>query len=230
MGSDVTSTIDEARAVLPLTWWTPPGWADAVLTDELALLADHAQLEREAARNALHLMRRAPGGVDALAWTARLTGVARDEVGHLGAVTSRLADRGGALPRAFSNPYAADLRGLVRLGQGRDEVADLLLVSALIECRSCERFAHLAATDHDLAPFFGSLMASELGHHRLFVTLAGWVLGETAAAERWAELLDVEGPIAAAQPPGARIHSGPPAAGPPVASPAPRPTARGATS
>ena len=207
----MTSTIDEAREVLPLVWWTPRGWADAVLDDELALLADHAQLEREAARNALALMRRAPADVDPLAWTSRLNGVARDEVGHLGAVTSRLADRGGELPRSFSNPYAAELRALVRRGEGRDEVADLLLVSALIECRSCERFAHLAASDHDLAPFFGSLMASELGHHRLFVTLAGWVLGERAAASRWDELLAAEGRVAAAQPPGPRIHSGPPA-------------------
>ena len=207
------TTIDEVRDVLPLTWWTPPGWGDAVLADELALLADHAQLEREAARNALHLMRRAPLDVDMLQWTTKLNAVARDEVGHLGAVSARLGDRGGELPRTFSNPYAADLRGLVRKGEGPDEVADLLLVSALIECRSCERFGHLAATDHDLAPFFGSLMASELGHHRLFVTLAGWVLGPDGAAARWDELLAAEGEIAAVQPPGPRIHSGPPVAG-----------------
>lgn len=211
MGATAGTPIDEAREVLPLAWWTPEGWGAAVLADELALLADHAQLEREAARNALHLMRRAPLDVDALEWTTRLNGIARDEVGHLGAVASRLADRGGELPRRFSNPYASDLRDLVRKGQGPDETADLLLVSALIECRSCERFAHLAATDHDLAGFFGSLMASELGHHRLFNTLAGWVVGQEAATARWQELLELEGAIAAAQPAGPRIHSGPPA-------------------
>lgn len=206
-----TTAIDEARDVLPLTWWTPVGWADAVLVDEVALLADHAQLEREAARNALALMRRAPGHVDALEWTVRLNHVARDEVGHLGQVAARLADRGGELPRAFSNPYARDLRDLVRPGGGHDEVVDVLLVSALIECRSCERFAHLAATGHDLAPFFGSLMSSELGHHRLFLTLAGWVDTPEGAEERWRDLLVAEGELAAAQPPGPRIHSGPPA-------------------
>ena len=124
---------------------------------------------------------------------------------------ARLADRGGELPRSFSNPYASDLRGLVRTGEGRDEVVDLLLVSALIECRSCERFAHLAATDHDLAGFFGSLMASELGHHRLFVTLAAWVVGQTAAAARLEDLLVAEGGIAARQPPGPGSTPGPPA-------------------
>ena len=112
------------------------------------------------------------------------------------------------LPRTFSNPYARDLRGLVRKG-GADETVDLLLVSALIECRSCERFALLAATDHALAGFFGSLMDSELGHHRLFVTLAGWVAGVETAEARWAHLLDAEGEIAAAQPTGPRIHSAP---------------------
>lgn len=204
----VTTAIDRTRDVLPLTWWTPPAWAGKVLADELALLADHAQLEREAARNALQLMRRAPVEVDALQWTQRLTGVARDEVGHLGAVARHLEDRGGTLPRTFSNPYASDLRGLVRTGDGRNEVVDLLLVSALIECRSCERFALLADADHELSPFFGSLMASELGHHRLFVTLAGWVAGEGATEERWSELLLAEGEIAAAQPAGPRIHAG----------------------
>lgn len=207
---EATTPLDQVREVLPLQWWTPTGWADAVLADEIALLADHAQLEREAARNALSLMRRAPLDVDAAVWTQRLNAVARDEVGHLGAVLSRLTDRGGELPRRFSNPYASDLRGLVRKGEGPDETADLLLVSALIECRSCERFAHLATTDHDLAGFFGSLMASELGHHRLFVTLAEWVVGDDVAAARWAELLGLEADIAAGQPPGPRIHAGPP--------------------
>lgn len=207
--TDADTLLRSVTTQLPLTWWTPLGWAATVLGDERALLADHAQLEREAARNALALMRRAPGHVDVLTWTSRLTGVARDEVGHLGAVVSRLADRGGELPRGFSNPYARDLRELVRPGGGHDEVVDLLLVSALIECRSCERFAHLAATDHELAGFFGSLMASELGHHRLFLTLAGWVSDGDAVTERWTWMLDREGPIAAAQPPGSRIHSGP---------------------
>ena len=202
--------IGEVRRTLPLTWWTPVGWADAVLADEVSLLSDHALLEREAARSALALMRRPPAHVDALTWTIRLTAVARDEVGHLGQVTARLADRGGKLPRSFSNPYARDLHDLVRPGGGHEEVVDLLLVSALIECRSCERFGHLAATDHDLAGFFRSLVASELGHHRLYLTLAGWVGGEDAAGARWRALLEDEGRVAAAQPPGPRIHGGPP--------------------
>ncbi len=208
MSTAMSDPLAQVREVLPLTWWTPEGWGDAVLADEVALLADHAQLEREAARNALALMRQAPVEVDMLQWTIRLNGIARDEVGHLGAVASRLADRGGTIPRKFSNPYAKDLRALVRPGGGRDSIVDLLLISALIECRSCERFGLLAATGHELAPFFGSLMQSELGHHRLFNTLAGWVAGDEAADARWQELLIAEGPIAEAQPLGPRIHSG----------------------
>lgn len=211
MSATTDDPVARVREVLPLAWWTPAGWGGAALADDLALLANHAHLEREAARNALHLMRRCPVELDPLQWTLKLNGVARDEIGHLQAVARHLEDRGGELPRSFSNPYAADLRGLVRLGQGDHELADLLLVSALIECRSCERFAHLAATEHDLAPFFGSLMSSELGHHRLFVTLAGWVVGDDEARRRFDELLAAEGPLAAAQPPGCRIHAGPPA-------------------
>lgn len=201
---------DVVRPYLPLRWWTPAGWADLVLADAAALLADHAHLEREAARNALALMRRAPQDVDELRWTVRLTNVARDEVEHLGMVTRELVARDAALPRHFANPYARDLRSLVRTGHGRAELVDRLLVSGLIELRSCERFALLGAATHELAPFFARLEASEAGHFRLFVQLAESVAPAHDVAARWDELLDLEGAVAQRQAPGPRIHSGMP--------------------
>jgi tRNA 2-(methylsulfanyl)-N6-isopentenyladenosine37 hydroxylase len=198
----VTSDVDELR------WPTPAGWADAVLADEVALLDDHAHLEREAARNALNLMTRVPRGVDPGRWTARLNGVARDEVAHLGTVLTELADRGVQLSVGHTNPYARGLRDLVRRGDAVSELVDRLLVSALIELRSCERFRLLGATGHVLAPLYARLEASEAGHHRLFVQLAAQADDEARVATRWVELLDAEADVARAQPPGPRLHSG----------------------
>jgi tRNA-(ms[2]io[6]A)-hydroxylase len=200
----------ERRDELPLRWRTPDGWADQALADPLPLLIDHAHLEREAARNALNLMSRAPHGVDTTRWVERLNGVARDEVAHLQMVTREVTARGGELEAGGANPYARELRQLVRVGRQPDELIDRLLVSALIELRSCERFGLLGATDHELAPFYDRLEASEAGHYRLFLQLAGVAADAEAVQRRWHELLDAEGDIARSQPPGPRLHAGMP--------------------
>jgi tRNA-(ms[2]io[6]A)-hydroxylase len=125
-----------------------------------------------------------------------------------------LAKRGGAPSPTHRNAYASDLRRLVRMGAGREELLDHLLVSALIEARSCERFEVLAEVareaDAELAALFRGLTASERGHHRLFLELAADVAGADAAHARWAALLVEEARVLAAQRPGARIHAGEP--------------------
>ena len=190
-----------------LRWRTPSSWAAAALDDELALLADHAHLERAAAANALSLVRRWPEGADPDRWVGRLSGIARDEVDHLALVSRTLAARGGRLPRDHRNPYAADLRQHVAVGTP-GELADRLYVSALIELRSYERFRMLGASGHALAGMYAGLEASEAGHHRVFVHLAAQAGGD---AGRWAWWCDREGEAAAVQPPGPRIHAGAPA-------------------
>ena len=187
-----------------LRWRTPPAWTDAALADELALLADHAHLERAAAANAMSLVRRWPEGADPDRWVARLAGIARDEVDHLALVSRTLADRGGRLPREHRNPYAAGLREHVAVGTPR-ELADRLYVSALIELRSFERFAMLADSGHELAGLYAGLEASEAGHHRVFVHLAAQAGGD---ADRWRWWCEREAEVAASQRPGPRIHAG----------------------
>jgi len=189
-----------------LRWHTPAGWADAVLDDDLALLADHAHLEQAAASNALALVRRWPDGADPARWVSWLSGVARDEVDHLARVSRILADRGGRLPRTHRNPYAAALRARAD-DSGSRALVDRLYVSALIELRSHERFLLLAASDHDLAGLYADLEASEAGHHRLFVQLAELAGGSD---DRWSWWLEIEAEVAAAQPPGPWMHSGAP--------------------
>ena len=105
---------------LPLHSRTPAEWAHAVLADPIALLIDHAFLEKKAAANAMELLTRWPNdGVDG--WVETMTSVARDETAHLAQVTRILLNRGGQLDRIHKNPYANSLRLLVRKGHpGRD--------------------------------------------------------------------------------------------------------------
>ena len=193
---------------LPLHSRTPREWGVCVLREPLALLADHAFLEKKAATNALELMTRWPGEW-APGWVEALTGVARDEAVHLAQVTRLLRQRGGRLERVHRNPYAHHLRLLVRKGAA-GELLDRLLISALIELRSCERFSVLAETaaDPELAKFYQGLFTSEAGHYRIFLKLGVRAAGEAAMTARWDELLAAEARVLAAQEPGPRIHSG----------------------
>src|SRR3954468_15544014 len=129
-----------AEVDLPLHYRTPPTWAAAVLTDPLALLNDHAHLEKKAATNALELLNRWPEPSPPENWVTAMTAVARDEVEHLAVVSRLLARRGGRLTKSHSNPYASALHQLVRKGRVPDELVDRLMISSLIEARSCERF------------------------------------------------------------------------------------------
>lgn len=198
------------KADLPLRRATPPEWAELVLREPLALLNDHAYLEKKAALNVLDLLNRWPDGADAPEWIATLAGIARDEATHLTAVAGLLRRRGGALDRTHKNPYASDLHKLVRTGRGHEELADRLLISALIEARSCERFGVLARRggDDDLAGLYRSLWASEFGHYKVFLRMALDVPKAGNVSERWDWMLNREAEIIARQAPGPRIHSG----------------------
>jgi len=194
---------------LPLHSKTPLAWGQAALSDPIALLVDHAFLERKAAGNAMELLTRWPGEWTP-GWVELMTSIARDEAAHLAQVVRMLVKRGGQMVRFHACPYAAQLRALVRKGvQG--ELVDRLLVSALIEARSCERFsvlAEAASADEELAKFYKALYASEMGHYKVFLKLAVKVAGRRDAACRWEQLLGEEARILAAQEPGPRIHSG----------------------
>jgi len=197
-----------ANTGLPLLSQTPAEWGRAVLTDPVTLLIDHAFLEKKAATNALTLLARWPGDW-VPGWMETMTSVARDEAAHLAQVVRILTRRGGRLTRYHNNPYVSELRSLVRKGV-TSEILDLLLVSALIEARSCERFSVLAAAapDEELAKFYRALHVSEMGHYKIFLKLAGKCAGKAVTEARWQRLLAAEAEIMPRQEPGIRIHSG----------------------
>src|SRR6476646_6732177 len=196
---------------LPLKYVTPPGWAASVLGAGLELLNDHAHLEKKAAANALELLNRWPEPSPPENWVAAMTAVSRDEVEHLAVVCRLLARRGGRLTKSHANPYASELHKLVRRGQGTDELVDRLMISSLIEARSCERFALLAEAceeDRELKKLYAGLWASEHGHYKTFIQLAEQLQPAKTVAKRWDEMLDAEAEISSRQSPGPRMHGG----------------------
>lgn len=204
-----------AEAALPLLTETSDRWARAALAEPVALLNDHAHLEKKAALNALELLHRWPEtaarrGDPHDDWVMALAAVAKDETAHLHTVARLLKKRGGRLSRGHKNGYAAGLHAHIRMGKGPDEVLDRLLASALIEARSCERFAALArnAEDAELAALYRGLYASEKGHYLLFLDLARSI---SPIDKRWPWFQAREAEVLKAQSPGPRMHSGEPA-------------------
>ncbi|MAB72654.1 MAG: tRNA-(ms[2]io[6]A)-hydroxylase [Planctomycetaceae bacterium] len=199
---------------LPLRIDTPDDWGTRALQETCALLNDHAHLEKKAAQNALELLHRWPEPTPPDNWVVAMTAVARDEVEHLALVVRLLSRRGGRLTKSHSNRYAAALRGLVR-GGGLEATIDRLMISALIEARSCERFEILAriAEDEPLAKIYRGLWASERGHYLSFIDLARQVAALEGSAmvehveSRWDEMLDAEAAVIQKQAPGPRMHA-----------------------
>src|SRR3954470_11395115 len=176
-----------ADAKLPLRYLTTVAWARA--TEPLVLLNDHAHLEKKAAANALELLNRWPEPNPPENWVSAMTAIARDEVEHLAVVSRLLVRRGGRLTRQHSNPYASELHKLVRRGRGTEELVDRLMISALIEARSCERFQllgeMLSDEDTELRKLYRGLWASEHGHYRTFIQLAEQVMPAEQVQARW---------------------------------------------
>lgn len=191
---------------------TPSRWADFVMRQPLLLLADHLYLEKKAAANALELVHRWPEGGPAADWILPLAAIAADETVHLRTVARILKRRGGGLERGHRNPYAQGLRALVRRGRGSEELLDRLLVSALIEARSCERFGVLArrSRDAELASLYRGLHASERGHFGVFLSLARQAVPAAEVRRRWEWMRRAEAEVLAVQPPGPSLHSGVP--------------------
>ena len=153
---------------------TDGGWATAAARDANATLVDHAHCEMKAATNALSLATRHSGDLD---FVLAMSALAREEIEHFARVVAILARRGVALGPPAVDEYAAELRRAAS-ALPRDptlpSVVDRLLVGALIEARSCERFQILATVteDEELRALWNELLASEARHYRTFVDLA----------------------------------------------------------
>jgi tRNA-(ms[2]io[6]A)-hydroxylase len=193
------------RAVLNLASTTDPGWVDTALSDLDELLLDHAHCERKAAGMALRLMFRYP---DRPFLHDPLSRLARDELAHYEEVLRVLAARGGSIRRQRPSPYAGRLYHYVRSAEP-ERLVDTLLVCALIEARSCERFKLLAEAvdDPSLRALYSGLLESEARHHGSYLELAVQASDESSARGRLLELAKCEAEIIADPSSMVRMHA-----------------------
>ncbi len=188
---------------------TPEAWLAAAAAPEnrALLLADHANCEKKAAATALNLAYRYTEHYPLLHKLSRL---AREELRHFEQVIAIMERRGMAYPALTASRYARELRALVRREEpGR--LVDTLLIGAVIEARSCERFAALAPRlDTELRAFYESLLRSEARHFEDYLTLARSLSAPGEVDARLAELLPREAVLIEGPDDVLRFHSGPP--------------------
>lgn len=182
-------TVDE----LPLLEVTPDGWAELAVQRLPEFLADHAICEQQAALFGLNLVAHYPGDADLV---DAMTALAAEEVTHLRRVSQLLHRRGLQPSRRRSNPYVRGLHeNICRDGQQRLK-CDRLLVGALIEARSCERFTRLLEAlgdrDREVADLLFDLGPAEKRHWRAFHRLAARDQDPPWFAEHWQRWLEHE--------------------------------------
>jgi tRNA-(ms[2]io[6]A)-hydroxylase len=190
--------------MLPIRYPTPSRWTAIVLGDLDAFLVDHAGCERKAFAQAMSLVAHYP---DKTELCRAMIALAHEELDHFGRCFEIVTARGLLLGRDVRDVYVNRLRQHLR--QGTPELLmDQLLISALIEARSCERFMLLAEAlePGPLKDFYQGLIGAEARHHGLFGRLARTYFDPAAVDERLDELLDREAAIVRELPLEPRVH------------------------
>jgi tRNA-(ms[2]io[6]A)-hydroxylase len=186
---------------------TPDAWVrTATLPENQALLLlDHANCEKKAASTAVNLMYRYVGDFEMMHKMSRL---AREELRHYEQVMQIMQNRGIAYEQITPCRYAGELRKPVRTHEPARFV-DTLIVGAIIEARSCERFAKLAPhLDDELQAFYLSLLKSEARHYEDYLHLAKKIAGGEEISERVNTFLTLEKQLIESADTEFRFHSG----------------------
>ena len=194
--------ISAIQAFLPCP--TPAAWIDWALQHPDILLIDHAHCEKKAASTALNLMFRYVDRPELLDALSRL---AREELLHFEQVLALMRQRGIQYDHLSPSRYAAALRQQMR-GAEPGRLVDVLIIGALIEARSCERFAALAPhVDEQLGRYYRYLLKSESRHFEDYLSLAS-LYSEEPIEQRIAELARVEQGLIESPDSEFRFHAG----------------------
>ena len=191
--------------MLSLSVPTPHRWLTQVESHLDLLLIDHAHCEKKAAGVAMNLLF---SYVEDMELTRAMTEIVQEELDHFHQVRAILDRRNIRFYKLSPSTYAARLHEHIDK-QEPQRAVDRLLVAALIEARSCERFGLLrdALADRELAAFYGSLFESEARHHSTYVRLAKNFLPEDQVKTRLTALATREAAIITAGEDQPRMHS-----------------------
>jgi tRNA-(ms[2]io[6]A)-hydroxylase len=192
---------------------TPAAWLAAACVEWRDLLIDHANCEKKAASTALAFLFTYPE--DAVL-TRQLSRLAREELRHFEQVAKLMAALGVGHRRMAPARYATGLRGHVTAREPGRKL-DLLIVGALIEARSAERFESLAPRlQGAMAELYRGLTESEARHRGMYLDLAAkHALAHGLDVDAQLEVLSrVEAELITSPDPLFRFHSGVPEAAP----------------
>jgi tRNA-(ms[2]io[6]A)-hydroxylase len=181
--------------MLGLKLATDPRWVDIAQMNIEDILIDHAYCEQKAASTGISLILQFPEREKLVEVVAPIVA---EEWGHFRMVMKELKKRGYKFGKKRVDQYVVELLKLVRSGDKIErQLMDKLLVSAIIEARSCERFRLLSENiqDEELKVFYHELMISEAGHYRTFVDLAKEYMPELEVKQRLDEMLEAEAEI-----------------------------------
>jgi tRNA 2-(methylsulfanyl)-N6-isopentenyladenosine37 hydroxylase len=174
---------------------TDPRWVNIAEKNIEEILTDHAFCEQKAATSGISLIVQFSEKeklVDVL------TPLVAEEWSHFERVLEQLKKRGYKLgPKRRDDYVAALLKHERKGGKIERQLMDKLLINALIEARSCERFKLLWKNiqDEELQKFYYELMVSEAGHYVTFLDLAKEYMPEKEVMDRWEEFLNIEAQI-----------------------------------
>jgi len=182
-------------SMLGLKLPTDPRWVNMAEMDLAEILTDHAYCEQKAATSCISLIQQYP---ERKQMVRDLAPIVTEEWGHFRLVLAELDKRNLELGAQRKDEYVNKLITFTKKGGSRDDrLVEKLLLCALIEARSCERFRLLSLhiNDEDLKDFYHRFMISEAGHYRLFIDLAKLYGEEDKVKARWQEYLDFEASI-----------------------------------
>lgn len=190
---------------------TPEEWLNEAVDRIPEMLLDHANCELKAASTALGFLYRYP---DRTALAQRMSRLAREELRHFEQVRSIMDDMDIPFERLSASRYASGLREVARKDEPH-KLLDLLLIGAVIEARSCERFAQIAPhLPEKLGRFYSGLLASEARHFEHYIAFAKSECGadDTEIEQRLVEIKAVEAALISEPDDEFRFHSGRPSA------------------
>lgn len=190
---------------------TPKEWLNEAVDRIPEMLLDHANCELKAASTALGFLYRYP---DRTALAQRMSRLAREELRHFEQVRSIMDDMDIPFERLSASRYASGLREVARKDEPH-KLLDLLLIGAVIEARSCERFAQIAPQlPEKLGRFYSGLLASEARHFEHYIAFAKSECGadDTEIEQRLLEIKALEAALISEPDNEFRFHSGRPSA------------------
>lgn len=184
---------EEDKQVLGLHLPTDPRWVDLTQMSLEEILTDHAYCEQKATTSCITLVQAYPECEELV---RQVSPVVSEEWSHFRAVLMELEKRGLKLGRQRKDEYVNELIKFERkTGNRTERLIEKLLICALIEARSCERFRMLSLNlqEESLRKFYHGFMVSEAGHYKMFLSLAKlYAQSEEYVMNRWREYLDYE--------------------------------------